>query len=149
MSGCWLWTGGVTVSGYGNFYHPRRKRLFLAHRAAYEYHHGIVLQKGEIIRHKCDNPLCVNPGHLLRGDHKSNIADMMERGRGWWQRYGASIRDRGEDQHLAKLTEKNVKEIRKMWATGHMTYEDLGLLFKVSLQNINYVVKRKTWKHVP
>lgn len=34
-----------------------------------------------MIRHKCDNPPCVNIEHLLKGDAKSNMQDCIDRGR--------------------------------------------------------------------
>ena len=37
-------------------------------------------------RHTCDNPPCFNPRHLLEGTVKDNAIDMMQRGRGHWQK---------------------------------------------------------------
>ena len=80
-SGCWEWRGPRNESGYGLFssvlYGYENGR---AHRAMYEaMKEGAI--EGMVIRHKCDNPPCVNPDHLDVGDHADNMLDMSDRGR--------------------------------------------------------------------
>lgn len=58
---CWVWTGGVTGSGYGAF--SVAGRMVSPHRWSYEYHVGEI-PSGLHIDHLCRNRLCVNPGHL-------------------------------------------------------------------------------------
>ena len=80
--GCWLWTGGLTTSGYGILYtskqdKPRRR---LAHRLMYEIEHGPI-PDGLFVCHRCDNPPCVNPDHLFLGTASDNMQDMLSKGR--------------------------------------------------------------------
>lgn len=60
--GCWLWTGGLLNSGYG------QARLdginMCAHRASFELTHG-YRPNGRRVRQTCRNKLCVNPEHLV------------------------------------------------------------------------------------
>ncbi len=65
---CWLWTGGITGSGYGAFaYGPRRPRgqrtARTAHRYAYETAKGSIAE-GLHLDHLCRVTTCVNPNHL-------------------------------------------------------------------------------------
>ncbi|WP_051005656.1 helix-turn-helix domain-containing protein [Halobacillus halophilus] len=48
----------------------------------------------------------------------------------------------------SKLTENDVKEIRKRYAKGGITQKELGEIYGVSTFPISTVVNRKGWKHV-
>jgi hypothetical protein len=56
-----------------------------AHRVAFEQTWGITLRPGQVVRHTCDNPPCINPLHLIVGTVGDNNRDIVERGRHWQQ----------------------------------------------------------------
>lgn len=89
-NGCRLWTLGVNDDGYG-VCNLKGKRYY-AHRLSYEQANGPLL-KGEVVRHTCDNPACINPAHLVKGSQKENVSDMLQRQRGNLKRasVGASV----------------------------------------------------------
>ncbi len=72
-SGCWLWTGSVLNSGYGQIatrLRPTSSGTRLAHRVAYELLVGPI---GDLqLDHLCRNRLCVNPAHLEPVDAAEN-----------------------------------------------------------------------------
>jgi len=63
--------------------------------------------------------------------------------------YDAGLKDdRGSKHGMAKLTEDQVLEIRRLYKTGNYIYKDLGAMFGVHYTLIGYIVNRKIWKHM-
>lgn len=76
---CWLWLAGKKKPlPYGNF--GVDGEMVGAHRVMYEMVCGPI-PKGMCVLHHCDNPPCVNPKHLFLGTRKSNVDDMISKGR--------------------------------------------------------------------
>ena len=92
---------------------------------------------GELVLHKCDNKICVNPSHLFVGTHKDNMVDMSNKGRG-----GSPC---GSKSHWAKLDGIDVVEIRN--AEG-LTHKQLSIEYGVSRTSITNIINRKRWKHI-
>lgn len=94
-AGCWEWRGARNDSGYGDLT-LGRQGLYNArvHRLMYERFIRPI-PDGLIVRHKCDNPPCVNPDHLEVGTYQDNSDDMIKRGRHW--RHGATECRNGHD----------------------------------------------------
>jgi len=82
LSDCWIWTGSVDHSGYGQI--NKGKITYRAHRISYEMFIGPI-PDGLLILHSCDNPKCVNPAHLRAGTCQDNTDDMIKRQRAYWQ----------------------------------------------------------------
>lgn len=129
--GCWLWNGSRTVEGYGVLH--LKKQMIPAHRFMYERHVGPI-PKGLLIRHKCDNPPCVNPAHLDLGTVRDNAKDAIERGR----------IARGSRQGVAKLTESDIIKIRADPRKLTEIAADYGVYFST----IAKVKAGLTWRHV-
>lgn len=54
----------------------------------------------------------------------------------------------GEKHGTAKLTEKQVHEIRSLYAAGNITQVQLAKQFKVTKHSIYGIVTRKSWRHI-
>jgi hypothetical protein len=132
--GCWVWSGAVRKrDGYSQMEvltGEGVRCLRTAHQASWLIHKGVALEKGLVLRHTCDNRLCVNPAHLVPGTQKDNMRDMIERGRAH-----------------AKLNVEKVREIRRRASEGQ-TFATLARDFDVSRSQIGRICKGERWAHV-
>lgn len=131
---CWIWTAGKHDGVYGGF---QFEVWTYAHRASWMIHKGAI-PDGLLICHKCDNPLCVNPDHLFLGTDQDNTLDCMSKGR--------YVVMKGESNGVSKLTEAQVREIRKL--AGTVPQVKLGLMYNVNPATISSVIRRINWKHI-
>jgi len=144
-SECWPWISTVFNDGenYGqlrlgfmrNGEHIRYK--YRAHRVAYLLIHG-VLPDDMCVCHTCDNPICVNPGHLFLGTNKKNIQDRTNKKR--------DARGEGHGRH--KLTEEQVLYLRRLRVDKNLPYSALGKMFGITTTQAGWIVRRQSWKHL-
>lgn len=131
--GCWLWTGKANDTGYGIVYTPEKE--VKAHRFIWERVLG--LEPVQLLRHRCDNRLCVNPTHLLEGTLQQNSQDMCDR-----VRYA-----HGENYPQATLSDKEIGHIEDLYDVWGMTQAELSRAFNVSSSTISRVLSGKTRKN--
>jgi hypothetical protein len=139
---CWEWTRALAWNGYGLFTVKHHQQV-RAHRFSYVIYKGpLPASRGkprsadyQVVRHKCHNPKCVNPKHLLAGTPKQNTADRLAAGR---------FRIAGESNRGAKLTEEQVKAIRL--DTRHPL--DIAAAYGLSRAAVTNIQTGKTWRTV-
>lgn len=113
--------------GSSKTYHAKAHRL------------SFLLNKGEIpddkmVLHTCDNPRCINPEHLVLGDHIENMRQMRERGRSL----------SGEKNNNSKLTPEQVHDIRNNTVSGVVLSE----LYGIAQSTISMIRNGKRWKEL-
>ena len=91
----------------------------------------------EVVRHKCDNPRCVNPEHLEGGTQKDNMDDMKKRNR------AGDCRNFGAANGRTKLNPCDVAAIRKSYIRGSRTHglSTLAKQFSISTSQVRRIVK--------
>lgn len=133
VDGCWRWTGTLTVQGirsrggYGVAYCDGRS--IYAHRLSFLLARG-HLPDGLDILHKCDNPACVNPGHLYAGTDSDNQRDVIERRR-----------------RKLVLTPDAVRRARQMHAEG-LRYYEIGRALGVAGPVVRGAITGHSWRWV-
>ena len=85
------------------------------------------------------------------GDHRNNRLDNLR-----WDTHSSNELDklkhgthnRGERNHFAKLTEVEVREIRRLYATGRFSMSNLARRFGITLGTVHPIIHYKTWRNV-
>ena len=133
---CWPWIAYRNKAGYGRFRLNGEQRF--AHRVA-AWRAGIINNESEniVVRHKCDNPRCVNPAHLEAGTQADNVKDRVARGRS----------QRGESHAKAKLTEKKVRQIKEM-LRAKIQHKYIAAIYGVTVQAVSGIKTERIWRHV-
>ena len=72
---CWPWLDGRNGYGYGRY--GMNNTYYSAHRIALSIVGRLVDTLD--VRHLCNNPICVNPAHLMPGTHEQNMQDMADK----------------------------------------------------------------------
>ncbi|HFD2061483.1 TPA: HNH endonuclease [Serratia marcescens] len=139
MTNCIEWEKYRSEEGYGILAHEGK--TVKAHRLAYCQHHGISLAeiRGKVVRHKCDNPPCINPDHLELGTQGDNNRDRAKRNR--------SAHLTGEKNGRAKLTQHQVNEIRRRYVRGSKDNNTVTLAkeFGVCQAHVSEIVRGVIW----
>ena len=131
---CWNWTASKSSNTYGSFQY--KNHSIRAHRMAWILAYGPIPNNLYVLHH-CDNRLCCNPTHLFLGTQADNIKDCVKKNRNI----------KGESCGMAKLTEKNILDIRSKLSMGFRSC-DLAILYKVCRYNIHLIKYRKRWTHI-
>lgn len=112
-TGCWEWNGPRMTLDYGRV--GRGGARVLAHRLAYETWVGPI-PEGLVVRHRCDNPPCINPNHLEIGTQKDNVHDMHSRNR----------------RLATKIREDSYPEIARLYYVEGLKQSEVGEVFGVA-----------------
>ena len=126
MSDCIIWKHSINSSGYA-------VKWF---ESGMVYVHRWIMgaQPGQVVMHICDNKACINPNHLRIGTHADNSQDMVHKNR----------QAKGEQCGNAKLTEKQVLEIRNLTLPSR----HIAKMYGISKTNVLDIKNKKIWRHV-
>jgi len=133
---CLLWPYCKTNTGYGLVRFKGEHRL--AHRIVCEQENGPPPTPQYEAAHSCGKGHlgCVTRRHLSWKTRKENEDDKEMHG----------TRPRGEHHPLARLTEDDVRAIRRMH--GKLPQKKVALLFGATRSMIYLIQSGKTWTHV-
>jgi len=129
-NGCWECTSHSGARG-GYPQIQRDGKYYLLSRFMYKKYIGEI-PDGMLIRHKCDNPKCINPEHLEIGTSKDNAQDKIKRNR----------------FKQAKLTENQVTEILLKIKVG-ISRAKIAREYNVGKTTITDIATLKSWEYIP
>lgn len=139
---CWIWTGTRLCTKRGETYGrfscggKANHRQFLAHRVSFLMFHGPIPAK-LLVRHKCEEKLCVNPAHIELGTYAQNTADSVAR----------KVIPVGSKKHCSKLTEDSVRAFRERWRNGEKMI-NLSREAGVDDSTMHHALHGINWRHV-
>jgi predicted XRE-type DNA-binding protein len=127
---CWVWLGCKSPLGYG---------VFMLGGRTVRASRFMMLLEGRLVTeldccHDCNNPSCVNPGHLRMDTKVGNMRDCVD----------AGTHNRGERCGAVKLTEKQVIKI----FGSDLPNRDLAKKYRVSSGCIRGIKSKRNWQHL-
>lgn len=127
---CLIWPFQRDKDGYATGSRYRACRVMCDRR------HGPAPVTSMVAAHNCGkgHEGCINPRHLRWTTQQDNIDDK--------KLHGTVLS--GERHCLAKLTELQVKEIRRL--RGTITQRDVAALYGISTSNVGMIQRGQTWR---
>lgn len=144
-TGCWLWSAGTDKDGYGKFQITNvhgavpKQRHVRAHKLMLSLHRGDMLPDAVVVRHSCDNPLCVRPDHLIAGTQTENRKDCVDKRR---HAFGAT-------HGLAKLSAMDVERVRNHPPMKRGDLSRIARELGVTPSAVLDIIKGRSWKTMP
>ena len=135
-NGCWIFTGPLGKDGYGKV--SLKNITFTAHRLMAHVAIQPIVNRTQVVAHKCDTPACINPEHLFVTTALGNSQDRDFKKRGFC----------GEKHHLAKLKEFDVLTIRALSKEGLRICEIAKQYPNMKYGSLRSIIKRLCWKHI-
>lgn len=128
---CWPWRGLINNKGYGLA--SLDGRVMAAQRAVYMLLVGPIPDDLDACHH-CDNPPCVNPGHIFIGTRADNMQDASRKGR-----------LRRGDRHVHRvLTEAQVRRAHGLRRSG-MRVADISRKLDLPYKTLWAALRGKSW----
>lgn len=122
-TGCLLWTRCLTSDGYPRANIGGNENIRL-HRYLYELVSGDSIPEGQVVRHSCDNPTCLNPEHLSLGSPSDNMKDRQTRGRTHNQ-----------------IQPYEVRELRRLLTMG-FSLKESSIKLSINYKRASYIKKK-------
>ena len=131
-----IWSGYSIVKlsdGIGGFVYPS------VHQFIWLYFNGPY-----------DSRLQINHKNGIRDDNKLSNLELVtaSENKKHGFRIGLSTRPIGEKSNNAKLTEKDVLEIRRLYANQIISRNGIKLKYGISDSHVSGIVNRRYWKHI-
>ena len=147
--------GSIKRDGYRCFeltFTNGKKKFYRAHRLVMEFHIG-PRPNGQVVRHLDGNHLNNLLTNLKYGTQAENMQDASNHGVMRWKqnplyRKNPDKIPRGVKVNGAKITDHDVREMRRLRIEKNFLYSWIATMFKISRTAVSDAVRGKTWSHV-
>jgi hypothetical protein len=146
-NGCLEWTGSFNKI-------PIKKhngKTTSLRRLIYQRTRGDV-PDDMVVLMMCKNKVCINSLHMKLGtieDREALKCNSVPVGSANGARLHPDRHPHGERVGTAKLTEDEVRIIRRRYASGGESYQRLAIEYDVGKGTIACIIHRRTWSHIP
>ncbi len=120
--------------------YPRVKhgaRTWRLNRLIFTFVNGKI-PEGKVIGHSCNNKGCINPSHLYLTTPAQNSTQAKLDG----------LYKTGIENGRAKLSEEDVKELRRLYYEETVSQDKLAKKYKLSQSTVSAIVRNETYKHI-
>lgn len=153
---CWWYPGSPDTDGYGRI--GISSKCYQVHRVSawiyglkdpkenpytLEPEDNLYIDKNRNYKkyqvlHRCDFPACTNPDHLFIDTHSENMKDMYKKGRDT-----NNLSNAVNKGCKAKLTYKEVVQIKDLYSCGGFTMRRIAEIYNVSPGTICGIISNK------
>ena len=130
---CLEWPYSKNSKGYGKVQAPGKSRQ--AHRYMCELTHGAAPSPDHEAAHNCGNRGCVNPEHLRWATSSQNQMDRVAHG----------TSNRGGRHGMAKLSDDQARQIKRLTSKGCRTQQSIADAFGVSRATVSDIANGRRW----
>jgi len=125
---CLEWQRALNTDGYARavWYGNSNGKV---HRIVFSLSNPKLDIEGMVVRHSCDNPICINPKHLLIGTEADNMKDRDTRGR----------------HGFASFTAEQVREIRSLLNEKVHTHRQIAAKYGAHVASISQINRNITY----
>lgn len=121
---CREWTGCLNTDGYPRAGEKGNSNIKV-HREVFFLVNGFY---PDVVRHSCDNPICIEPSHLIDGTNLDNIRDRVERGR--------------SNNHMDQETFEKIVDLKSLGKS----YKEISYEVGRSIKSIDYALNERAGK---
>lgn len=132
---CLEWQGSKNIQNYPKIW--LNSKYVSVHRIVAQLTISNIDNK-PCVMHICDNPICINPDHLMWGTWAENNKDRHEKGR------SVMPNNKGSKHGMAKINEETAQEIRS-FDTSKYTQKQIASKYGISPSLVSAIRRGIRW----
>ncbi len=137
---CWYWTGSKDTNGRPVMRLPGSRKILAVRRVILEIR-DVCMREGDVATTSCNNPLCVNPSHVIRMNRRQLITRAAKT-TGYARRPTRNAKIAQSKRKASRFTQEQIDEIRNSPESGRAVARRLGC----NQSTIQAIRANEVWK---